>query len=625
MEGYAGKLLHVDLTARRWWVQDLEASLARDFIGGRGLAARLLFEQIPPGCDPLGAQNVFMVATGPMAGSRIPGSTRHITACKSPLTGGWGEANAAGRFGPMLKAAGYDAVLVHGRAEQPVYLWIHDGEVEIRPAGEIWGKFVADARDEMLRQTHPGAEVAVIGPAGENLVRFACVISENNRAAGRCGTGAVMGSKNLKGICVYGTGRYRAADPEGLAQLRREAVATLVRAPSTRTFREYGTAAGVAPHNALGMFPAFNFRKGYSPQIDAVTGESMTREILTGRETCDGCPVGCRRVVALGPPWDVDPRYGGPEFETIGALGTCVGVYDLKAIARANQLCNQYGVDTINTGLSIAWAMECFERGLLNRQDTGGRELRWGDAEVVFSLIVDIALNRGLGSLLGRGLREAAREVGGGSEAFALQVKNQSFPVHMPRGKVAQGLSYATSNRGACHTQGMHDTTVEKGNIMPEIGIDERFRGLDRREKRLKPELVFLAQNYRAFQDSLIACRFTCWDYGPLPPSFLARALEAMTGMDWDPASLMQTGERIFNLCRLFNVREGMGRSDDVLPARVAESLPEGATRGSVITPEQLQAMLEQYYRLRGWDIYGVPTTEKLEELGLDALWAPGR
>ncbi len=619
ISGYAGKILRVNLDDGTTKEQAITPEFARTYVGGRGLAAHILYDELAPGTDPLGPDNVFILATGPLAGTGLAGATRHITATRSPLTGGWGEANAAGRFGPMMKASGYDAIVVRGRAEEPVYLYIENERAEIRTCPDTWGKFVGDARDVILTQTHPRAEVAAIGPAGENLCKFACVISENNRAAGRSGTGAVMGSKNLKAVAVYGDRKPDLADPERMAQLRREIIRMCLEHPGCQGFRQNGTAGGVGPHNAMGMFPAYNFREGVSDEIDRVDGPTMTRVILKSRESCAGCPVACRRVVQVDEgPLALDPRYGGPEFETIGSIGTCTGLYDIRAIAKANELCNKYGVDTINTGLSIAWAMECYERGILTRQDAGGVDLTWGNADAIFGLIEDISLRRGLGELLAEGLKTASDRIGRGSGDFAMQVKNQAFPVHMPRGKVGQGLSYATSNRGACHTQGMHDTSLEGGNIMPEIGFTEKFRGLSRTTRKLKPEAQMLAQNYRAIQDSLIICRFTSWDYGPTPPSMLAEAVKAATDLDLTPADFMLIGERVFNLCRLFNNREGLDRRADTLPRRLGESLPRGATAGSTITEGDLSEMLDEYYDLRGWDRKGIPTEETLQRLDLN-------
>lgn len=620
-KGYAGRLLRVDLSRNTVDMQPFTPELAASYVGGRGLAARILYDELPAGIDPLGPDNLFLLATGPLASSGIPGSTRYLTACKSPLTGGWGEANAAGRFGPLLRRAGFDAIIIQGRAPFPVYLYVQDGEAQIRPAGSIWGSFVADARDAILAQTHSRAEVATIGPAGEHMSKYACVISENDRAAGRSGTGAVMGSKQLKAVAVYGEERPQHHDAGALLRLRRELVKLCQEHPNCRGFREYGTAAGVGPHNALGMFPSYNFREGVSDHIDAVTGQTMTATILSRREACEGCPVACRRVVKVDEgPFAVDSRYGGPEFETIGTLGTCVGIYDLKAIAKAHELCNRYGIDTINAGMTIAWAMECYERGILTPADTGGLDPSWGNPHTVFQLIEDISLRRGLGALLSEGLQAASRQIGKGSEEFAMQVKNQAFPVHMPQGKVGQGLSYATSNRGACHLQGMHDTSLEAGRIMPDIGFGEKFRGLSRMTKEHKPEAIMLAQNLRAIQDSLIICRFTSWDYGPITPAQLCQTLHAVTGREYTGPELMAIGARVFNLCRMFNIREGFDRKDDTLPRRLSQPLPRGATSGSVITQADLDAMLDEYYRLRGWTPQGIPTTETLKQLGLEEM-----
>lgn len=619
MLGLAGKILRVDLTTGKVEAEPLDERVARKYIGGRGLAARILYDEVKPGIDPLGPDNRFIIATGPFSSAVIPGGTRYVTACKSPLTGGWGEANAAGRFGPLVKRSGFDAIVFQGKAERPVYLWVDSGRAELRDASHLWGKSIGDTRDQVLTETNPDAEVAAIGPAGENGVRFACVISEYNRAAGRTGTGAVMGSKNLKAVAVYGRERPPVANKERLDSLRKAMVQMIMESPACRGFRENGTPGAVVPHNTLGMYPAYNFREGVSNEIDRVSGETMTRTILSRRDSCEGCPVACRRVVKVEDDrFTVDSRYGGPEFETIGSLGTCVGVYDLAAISKANELCNKLGLDTIDMGISIAWAMECYERGILTREDTGGLDLTWGNVDAVLELIEQTVLRQGFGRLLGEGLKVASARVGKGSEAFAMQVKNQAFPVHMPRGKIGQGLSFATSNRGASHTEGMHDTSLEAGKTMPDIGFDDRFKGLSRLSKQHKPEIEVLGQNLRGIQDSLIVCRFVSWDYGPTPPQHLVDILNAMTGWDVTVQEFMTIGERVFNLCRMFNVREGMSRKDDTLPARCGESLPRGATAGSVITSEDLNAMLDEYYRLRGWDGNGIPGRERLAKLDLE-------
>jgi aldehyde:ferredoxin oxidoreductase len=620
MYGYAGKIARVNLTTGKTWTEDLNPEFLKDYVGGRGLAARILYDELKAGIDPLGPENKFMIATGPFAGSNIPGGTRYITACKSPLTGGWGEANAAGRMGPMLKQAGFDAIVVEGASDKPVYIYLNEGEIEIKDASAFWGLHIADAREGILKETNEKGEAALIGPAGENLVSYACVISENNRAAGRTGTGAVMGSKKLKAIAAYGTKKIDIFDKEKLTALRKEMIEMIKESPSCQGFGKNGTAGSINPHNSLGMYPAYNFRIGQSKQedIDKVKGETMSDSILIKRETCAGCPVGCRRVVKVDEPYEVDPRYGGPEFETLGSLGTCVGLYNLEAIAKANELSNKYGLDTINVGLVISWAMECFEMGILTLEDTEGLDLTWGNAETIFTLIEKISKKDGpFATLLGEGLKVASEKIGQGSEDFAMQVKNQAFPVHMPRGKIGQGLSFATSNRGACHTQGMHDTSLEAGKTAPEIGFTDKYKGLSRMSKQYKGEIEAKAHTLRAIQDSLIICRFTCWDYGPTPPGMVIEMLNAVTGWEMTPEESMEIGDRVFTLCRMFNVREGMSRKDDTLPKRLSESLPEGATAGSVITKEDLDKMLDEYYAFRNWDSNGIPTEEKLKALGL--------
>jgi len=618
MKGYAGKLLRVNLTTKEIKEEAVEEIVAREYLGGRGLGAKILYEELDKGIDPLGPENKFLLLTGPLANTHIPGSTRFLIVTKSPLTGGWGDANAAGRLGPMIKRAGYDGIIVEGRADQPVYIWVRPGKVEIRDASHLWGKTTGETREKIRKETISDAEVAAIGIAGENLVRYACVISEYNRAAGRSGTGAVMGSKNLKAIAVYGNQKTQIADEGRFNRLRKEMNKMILSSVFCESIKENGTAGAIAPHNFLGMYPAYNFREGVSDEIDKITGETMTKTILIRRDTCPACPVRCRRVVKVEGKYANEVKYGGPEFETIGSLGACCGIYNLEVIVKAHELCNKYGVDTINTGLSICWAMECYEKGILSKQDLDDLDLKWGNSEAVLSLLEKIAKQEGIGKLLAQGLKVASEKVGQGSERFAMQVKNQAFPLHMPRGKIGQGLSFATSNRGACHVQGMHDTTMESSNIMPDIGFDESLAGISRLAKRKKPFIEMLAQNLRAAQDSLIICRFVSWDYGPTPPTHLVEILNAVTGWDMTVDEWMKLGERVFNLCRMFNVREGMSRKDDTLPARVSESLPRGLTKGSVITKEDLNRMLDEYYELRSWTKDGIPTEAKLKDLGLE-------
>jgi len=618
----SGRFLRVNLTTGEIAAQELDAAVARRTIGGRGLAAELLLSEMPAGVDPLGPDNKLVVTTGPFQNTPIPGGTRFAICAKSPLTGGWGEAHAAGSFGPMLKRAGYDALIMEGQSPAPVYLWVSDEGVELRDAGALWGLPTGDTLEAIRAQTSEKAKVATIGCAGENLVRYAAVVSDYNRVAARSGMGAVMGAKRLKAIAVHGRRQTPFADRQHVKELVKEAVARFTASPGTESWRTYGTAGGVASANAMGSYPVKNFREGFSDdeQISRITGQTMVAEAILGRNSgCVGCPNRChlRATVQDGPYGPVDPKYGGPEFETIGILGPNLGIYDPQYIARANQLCNMHGLDTLNSGAIMGWVFECYERGIITRQDTDGLELTWGNAGAALKLLQRIARRQGIGDLLAEGLEAAVAAFGPETAAFAMHVKNQTFAVHMPRARIGQALSYATSNRGACHLQGIHDTTIEAGRTAADIGIGERFKGLSRFSRELKPEFEVAAQHWRAVEDSLIVCKFTAWDYGPVEPDLIIRLLNAVSGGNYSAAEMQWIGERTFNACRLFNAREGFSRQDDVLPDRVGEPMSRGPSAGSIISKQDLQEMLDRYYALRGWDANGIPTPEKLQSLEL--------
>jgi aldehyde:ferredoxin oxidoreductase len=486
----------------------------------------------------------------------------------------------------------------------------------------LWGLPTGDTLETIRAQTIAKAEVAAIGAAGENLVRYAAVISDYDRAAGRSGMGAVMGAKRLKAVAIHGQRRTPLADGKGVRELVKKAMAQFRASPGTESWRTYGTAGGVASANALGSYPVKNYREGFSDedQISKITGQTMVEKAILGRNSgCVGCPLRCHIHAAVqgGPYGPVDPKYGGPEFETIGAFGPNLGIYDPEYLARANQLCNMYGLDTLNTGVIMGWAFECYERGIITKQDTDGLGLTWGNAAAALELVQRIAYRQGIGDILAGGIEAAIAAFGPETASFAMHVKNQTFAVHMPRARMGQALSYATSNRGACHLQGMHDTTIEASRIAPEIGIDERFKGLSRFSRELKPEFEVKAQHWRAVEDSLIVRKFTAWDYGPMEPDLIIRLLNAVTGGNYSAAEIKWIGERTFNACRLFNAREGFSRQDDVLPDRVGEPMSRGPSKGSIISKQDMQEMLDRYYALRGWDANGIPTSEKLQSLEL--------
>ncbi len=619
MYGYAGRILRVNLTEGKLSDESLEESVARKFVGGRGLAAKILFEELKPGIDPFSPENVLIFATGPVTGHPFAGNARYGVYAKSPLTGMWGEAYAAGYFGPELKAAGYDAIVIKGAAETPVYLWIHQGEAELRDASHLWGTVTGETQKSIREEAgDKKVRVACIGPGSEKLVRYGCVISDLKDAAGRTGTGAVMGSKRLKAIAARGTKKPEVADKDTFGKLAPKAKEESW-AGWGEGLHKHGTDGDLDDLNADGILPTMNFRKGTFEGYQKITGETMTETILIKREACYSCGVACKRVVAVKEPYEVDPEYGGPEYETTASFGSLLMNDDLIGIAKANELCNKYTIDTISTGMSIAFAMECFEKGLLTIEDTDGLNLTWGNSEAIINLVEKIGKREGIGELLGEGVKRAAVRIGQGAEKFALHVKGMELPMHEPRGKKGVGLSYATSNRGACHVQSHHDEAYEKEKAFaPEFGFVPPMMPMPR--TYLGPEKVeftVISQNWMGFLNSGGFCRFTPYPAGISIPTVVG-IFRSITGWDITHEEMLTMGDRAWNLARAFNVREGVTRKDDILPDRLSEPLPDGAVRGERISKWELENALYLYYELRGWNKEtGIPTKGKLGELGL--------
>ena len=626
MFGFRGKILRVNLSNKMVRTDSYSETSARRFLGGRGLAAEILFDELPVGIDPLGPKNKLVYATGPFAGTGFPLNSRWIVAGKSPLTGIWGEAACGGTFAVQLRKAGYDALIVEGAADSPVFLDIFDDDVHFMDASQIWGKMTLDAEAAIAedlqiktpREDYPA--IICIGPSGEKLVKFANVIHTAHRAAGRTGLGAVMGSKKLKALAVRGSKDIPVADPERLKTLAKNAINECVTNKSLLYFAKYGQAGLVDVLNESGILPTRNFQKGTFELHEKISGPVMAETILKKRNACSQCPVACKRIVEVrqGKYAPVETGYGGPEYENLGSLGSLLMIGDLEAVSKENQLCNAYGIDTISAGVIIAWLMECYEKGIVSKEDLDGIEPTWGNAEAALKLIEKMAQRQGIGNLLAEGIKKASAKIGRGSERFAMEVKGLEIPMHEPRGKKGVGLAYAISNRGACHEQAFHDTDTESDNAAPEIGIT---KGLNRHDtSRDKVDMVKKSQDWVAVTNSLCLCTAPAWiGFEYTKPSFLVETLNAITGMNFTVNELMTIGERMNNLCRCFNIREGMTRKDDYLPRRfLDEELPDGPSRGQRLTSEELQRMLDDYYELRGWDkSTGVPTKEKLLELGL--------
>ncbi len=606
MFGYMGKILRVDLTARRTWDEPLSPDLLRQYLGGAGLGAWYLYRETRRDTDPLSPDNLLIFLTGPLVGTKVPTSGRHAVIAKSPL-GQWGESDSGGTWGQMLKRTGYDGILVSGASDAPVYLWVTSEQVEIRPAQHLWGVDTYDVDPLLKAETTPRGVVLAIGPAGERLAHLAAVMNDGHdgRAAGRAGLGAVMGSKRLKAIVVFGTLPMPIAHPDALLQAVKQTAPVINE--RTRSRRDFGTAGGVLPAAAIGDAPIKNWTLGTWDRFEKISGQRMAKTILKGKYFCAACTIGCGREVEVASGPYAPVKGAGPEYETLVSLGSMCLVDDLEAIALANELCNRYGLDTISTGGAIAFALEAFERGLLTIADTGGLVLTWGNPRVVLTLVRQIGLREGIGKLLGEGVREAARQIGRGAEEFALHVRGLELAQHDPRSMNSLAVAYATYPRGACHRGCSH--YLERHGVA-DIGYE---KGLPRQDPAGKGRMVARIQDYAGLFNSLKICQFIM--SGTLGQD-LVRYLNLTTGWDVTLEELLTIGERASNLKRMYNVRLGQSRREDVLPRRILEEpLPDGGA-GNYLPP--LEAMLEEFYATRGWDSNGIPTGETLGRLGLE-------
>jgi len=607
MSGFEGRILHVNLSNGEIRVEERDELFYRRYFGGRALIARYLLDLVPVGADPLGEDNVLVFSAGVLTGAPVAGSGRGGVGALSPLTGGFGNAEGGGFFPAELKGAGYDALVITGAARTPKYLYVTPDAVEIRDAAHLWGKKTAEA-DALLRQeTGKGVRIASIGPGGENLVRYAAVAHDLTHFAGRTGLGAVMGSKKLKAVVVRGQGSPEVADREALVALSRwlrENQAELVGG-----LKELGTAGVLLKLHEAGGLPTHNFRAGSFEGAEGISGERLRDEYLVGRDNCYACPINCKRVVALDEPYPVDPVYGGPEYETLAALGSLCGVDDLAAVCKGNELCNAYTLDTISTGVCLAFAMEAFERGLLTAQETGGLRLTFGNAEAMLEGIEAIAHRRGpLGELLADGVRAAATRLGPEAEALAMHVRGLEMPMHEPRYKWGLGLGYMVSPTGADHCHNIHDTAYAKRGAalraVNSLGIYEPLPPDDLSPAKVR--LYAVVSRWRHFLDSAVLCYFVPWR-----PSQVAEMVRAVTGWDVDLLELMRVGERGHVLARMLNLREGLVPAQERLPARFLEPLRGGRAPSAA----DLEAARQLYYELMNWDQDGRPRRGRLVEL----------
>jgi aldehyde:ferredoxin oxidoreductase len=611
MYGFMGKVLRVNLSSGTISEEPLPEEDARMLLGGSGLATKYLIEEVPPGIDPLGPENKLIYMTGPLTGTTSPSSGRFSAVAKSPLTGFWGEANSGGKWGRDLKQAGYDGIILEGKADAPVVLVIDDGTARLQDAASLWGKNVFETTSALKEDLGKKFNVSCIGIAGENLVRYAAIMNDEHRALGRCGLGAVMGSKNLKAIAASGSQKIEIADKEAFKEATRAASDLVNESLLKMTLEVYGTVMVIDMVNVKGGLPTRNWQTGVCSYTDDINGPAINESILTGRRACFACPIACGRETQIesGP---YKAKGEGPEYESVGVFGPMCDVNDLEPITHASIICNDYGLDTISTGSTIAFAMECFEKGLLTAEQAGGIELHFGDAAGMVDMVHRIANREGLGDLLAEGTKRVSEKLGQGSERFAMHVKGLELACYDCRATKITGLGFATANRG-----GDHVTAYVQGPTfldIPFLIVEESTIEDVTVENPAEAKVVKDMEDALTTFDALGACKFMGM---ALMAEEVVPMIASATGWDMDVAEFRTAGERIYNLARAFNVREGASRADDTLPKRLLEEpLPEGPAEGLVV---DLEPLLDAYYEFRGWDkATGKPTAEKLKELGLD-------
>lgn len=621
VQGHANKILRVDLTSRKITVDEPDESFYRLYLGGAGFVQYYLLTELEAGIDPLSPDNILVFAPGPMTAAAMPGAGRHCVGAKSPLTGGIAKAESGGHWGFEFKRAGFDAMVVKGRADSPVYIWIQDGEVEIRDASGLWGTTVLETHDAIIGELGDKLiRTTAIGPAGENMVRFACIMNDLRSAAGRGGTGAVMGSKNLKAIAVRGHNPPVLSDPEKIREMGRWMNANYgsvnVGLVST-ALHDLGTGdeALMVGGNEIGNLPTRNWGDGYFDEVKEITAEVVKNEVRVDMEGCAACSIRCKKMVEFDEPYQTDRRNGGPEYETLAALGSFLGISDIKAICKANDMASLYSMDTISLGGVIAFAMECYENEILTPKDTGGIELRFGNADAMLKTVELIARREGFGDILADGSRKAAERIGSGAEEYAMQVKGLELGMHEPRLKQGLGLLYSVEAQGADHCSGIHDTafTTEGPGLthMHSMGVYEPLPAND-----LGPGKVHMAKMmhlWRLFVDALGVCYFVPWSI-----SQQAEIVKAVTGWDFTVLEATKVGERVATMGRAFNTREGFTAADDALPKRFFSPTPRGGLKNTAIDKEAMDRAIHTFYTMMGWDsVTGVPTVENLEELGI--------
>jgi len=603
MKGWTGKLIRVNLSTQTIKLEDLNMDDAKKYIGGRGLGSKILYDEIDPKIDALSEDNKLIFMTGPMTGTYASCAGRFNVVAKAPLTGTIGAANSGGHFGPELKFAGYDGIIFEGKSDKPVYLYINDDSIELKDASHLWGKNVFETTDTLLEETEENARVACIGPAGEKQVLFSNIMNDKDRAAGRSGLGAVMGSKNLKAVVAKGSNSIGVADNiafqksvlDARNKIRKDPISGIGGGLAT-----YGTQVLVNILNEAHSFPTRNFQDTVFEGAENISGEYLKDNYLIRNKACFACNIGCGRVIKI-PDGKYKGIVAGPEYEAGWSFGASCGVDDMNAIDKANHVCNMYGMDPITMGATIACAMELYEKGYITKDDLGEKELKFGDADSILEWTEKTAVRDGFGDILALGSYRMAEKYG--HPELSMTVKKQEMPAYDGRAIQGMGLSYATSNRGGCHVRGYLTS--------PEIlGVPEKTDPL---ATEGKANLLKIFQDLTGLVDSSDICLFTTFALG-LPE--ISAMLRGTTGLNYSDEDMLKIGERIWNLERMFNLEAGLSKADDTLPPRLLnEPVKSGPAKGKVA---ELDVMLEEYYQTRGWDQDGLPTEEKLQDLAIN-------
>jgi len=617
--GYFGRQLRVSLENKESKIEKIDANVLKRYLGGVGYAVKILYEELKEGIDPLSPDNKLVFTTSPLTANNIPGGGSIMLCFKSPLTGIWGESRCGGDFGPDLRRAGFDALIIEGKAAEPVFLVINDDDISLRPAEHLVGKKVTEKTDIIRDELNdPKISIACIGPAGEKLVKFATVMVEH-RAAGRCGGGAVMGSKNLMGIALKGSQQAQFAHPQKLKAATKDAMRIIRESETASGFKAHGTIGDMAPNDAAGDWPSKNWHSNSWGKGEKIFEQFSKSHLVKNNGCYRGCPIACGRIAEVREGKFQTPQHEGNEYESISAFTAFVLNENVEAAIHTTYLCNEYGIDTISAGALIAFAMECYENGILSQKDVSGMDLSWGNPDVLPPLVKMISLREDIGDILAEGVRAASEKIGKGSQAFAIHGKGLEAPAHDPRSGKALAVTYATSNRGLCHIHPLEGMAYDSGKLdwgLKTYGIPDP-NSIERWDEKGKGRIVKLLQDGMVLPDILNICKF--FMYVGITLDNLAELLSASTGWDIKGRDLLEVGERVINLQRLFNMREGLSRKDDQLPERIKAKPAFGLyEKEEQCEIKDLEGMLDEYYETRKWDKHtGRPSKEKLKELGL--------